>query len=75
MTRCNEVLDHIYEYLNRHDITEEFSVEIREHLDLCRPCFTRVQFEEGLLERLKKANQCCCPDSLKQKIQTLVDKF
>ena len=75
MSKCNEVLNHIYEYLNNHDVTPELSGEIKQHLDACRCCFDRYEFEQKLLARLKQAGCCSCPDGLKQKIKTIMDAF
>lgn len=75
MSKCNEVLDHIYEYLNNHDLTPELGDEIKRHLDDCRGCFTRFEFEQRLLLRFKSAGCCSCPDSLKKRIKNLLDSF
>lgn len=72
---CEEVLNHLYEYVNRHDLTPDLDKQIHDHLDLCRGCFTRFEFEQRLLERLKKAGDCCCPKSLIKKIKALVKNF
>jgi mycothiol system anti-sigma-R factor len=75
VTKCNQVIDRIYEYLNSHELTPEIMADIREHLDLCRHCFTRFEFEELLMTRLKSASCCQCPDSLKKKIKSIISEF
>jgi len=75
MPDCHDILDHLYEYINAHDITPQLSGEIKKHLEMCRACFTRYEFEQKLLEHLKRASGCSCPDSLKKKIKILVDQF
>jgi hypothetical protein len=75
MHNCEEILGRIYEYINAHDIDGETSVEIRVHLEKCRCCFDRFEFEQRLLARLRAAGACACPDSLKKRIQKLVENF
>ena len=75
MSHCDEILDHIYEYLNRHDISADQEAEFMRHLEYCRACFDRFEFERRLLERLKASQGCACPDSLKRRIKTIVEKF
>ena len=76
MTRCNDVLEHLYEYLNCHDLTGDQETMIRRHLDECRHCFSRFQFERLLLDRIKKKGCCCsCPETLKNKVKDILKHF
>ena len=75
MTRCNEILDHLYEYLHAKDESSEFNEIVQRHLDECRHCFDRFEFERRLLERMKDCECCACPDRLKKKIETLLKDF
>lgn len=75
MHNCEEILVHIYEFINSHDLTQELNVEIRGHLQHCRKCYSRYEFERRLLERMKDSAQTACPDSLKQKIRNIVENF
>ena len=72
---CRESLEKLYQFLDR-DMDQVPMSEIKKHLDRCRHCWDRFEFEKLLKERLKKS--CCkeiCPDSLRQRIQSLLKKF
>ena len=75
MKQCEAILDHIYEFILQHDITFELKDEIERHLELCRGCFTRYEFEQKLLARLKASSSCQPPESLKIKVQKITEKF
>jgi len=75
MHNCETVLNNLYEYINSHDIKPETSEELKRHLDECRQCFTLYEFEVRIVERFKEAGQCSCPDSLKEKIQSILSNF
>jgi mycothiol system anti-sigma-R factor len=71
---CKEALEKIYEFLDK-DGNIPLS-EIEQHLDWCRPCWDRFEFEKRLIERLKKScHQETCSDSLKQRIQQILEKY
>jgi hypothetical protein len=72
---CDQFLEHLYEYLNSHDLTPEMCDHIKHHIELCRPCYTRLEFEQTLLKRLKASGCCVCPDTLKQKVKRLMEHF
>jgi mycothiol system anti-sigma-R factor len=71
---CREALAKIYEFLDK-DGTIPLK-EIETHLDWCRPCWDRFEFEKQLKALVQKS--CCketCPDSLKEKIKTILEKY
>ena len=72
---CKESLEKLYEFLDRDMDTIPMS-EIEKHLERCRHCWDRFEFEKQLMVRIKSS--CCkdlCPDSLRRRIQSLLDKF
>lgn len=69
---CEKILDRAYEILNRCDVTPEEEAAFRRHLAQCPPCGDKFLFEQKLLERLKSADRCCCPEGLKNRIQSLL---
>jgi anti-sigma factor (TIGR02949 family) len=70
---CDKMLDRVYEFLNRCDVTPEEEAAFKKHLAECPPCGDKFLFEQKLLERLKAAGTCCCPENLKNRIQSLLD--
>ena len=71
---CKEALNKIYEFLDR-DAAIPLK-EIEKHLDCCRHCCDRFEFEKQLKALVKKS--CCkevCPDTLKKRVQDLLEKY
>ena len=71
---CKEALEKIYEFLDRDGSVS--IVEIEVHLNRCRGCWDRFEFEKQLLARIKQS--CCketCSDTLKQRIQSIIDQY
>ena len=71
--RCDEVLDHLYDYLNQRDLTPGDRADIRRHLEDCPPCGGRYSFEEQLVERLKTADPGECPETLRKRVRAILD--
>jgi mycothiol system anti-sigma-R factor len=75
MSRCNQVLDLLYEYINAQTLTSEDLAEIRKHLDHCHGCWDRYEFEQRLIERLKGAGGCSCPDTLRTRVRVILELY
>jgi len=72
---CLEAFDHLYAYING-ELKEADSVAmIEHHLSHCKSCFTRAQIEKKINDRLKKSKQDKTPDSLKNRLDQLIDDF
>ena len=74
MINCDEVLKHLYEYIDKQleDIPYE---EIDEHLKLCRHCCQPYDFEIKLREMV--TNSCFqqkAPPLLKKKISEIINE-
>ena len=51
---CREAADRLQDYLRR-ELTPELEVEIRAHIERCRPCFSQSRFEENFLAMLESS--------------------
>jgi anti-sigma factor (TIGR02949 family) len=70
---CRMALEHLQDYLKR-EITEELAVEIKQHLERCRPCLNHVRFEENFLVMLaNRAGRTTCPDVLRARIMAALE--
>ncbi|TDC78153.1 mycothiol system anti-sigma-R factor [Streptomyces hainanensis] len=72
-TDCSEVLDRIYEYLDR-EMPDGDCAKIQEHMDECSPCLEKY----GLEESVKKLVKRCCgqdevPSDLRAKVLGRID--
>lgn len=71
---CEEVIEQLFEYLDRRLDTEQ-SADIHRHLERCRECFSRAEFEWRLRERIMEAGEAKAPDSLRKRIAGILDEF
>jgi mycothiol system anti-sigma-R factor len=72
---CKESLEKLYEFLDG-DLAQAPAGELEKHLDRCRHCWDRFEFEKKLLLRVKTS--CCkecCPERLLKRIKSLLDLF
>ena len=71
---CEEVLERLSLYLDR-ELDDAAWAEIDRHLELCRGCFSRAEFERRLKVRVRGAGEQIAPASLRARIKELVKKF
>lgn len=74
MISCEQVVQGICEFLDR-EMTPENLASFQKHLDLCRSCFSRAEFEQLLRVSMKTKTDCKCPDKLKAKIQSIIELY
>lgn len=72
-TDCAEVLDHLYEYLDR-EMPEGDCEKFKEHFDECNPCFEKY----GIEREVKKLVKRCCghddvPSDLREKVMGRIE--
>jgi anti-sigma factor (TIGR02949 family) len=72
--RCEEVIRHILEYLDG-EIDDEKRRHIDRHLQECRGCFSRAEFERELKRRIKQLGTQKPPRSLQRRVKALIDQF
>lgn len=71
---CTDVMRQLFEYLDGEVDTVSHD-EIDRHLDGCRSCFSRIEFEKALKERVRRSTRDKAPDSLRQKLDILMEGF
>lgn len=54
MLSCPEVLDRLFEYLDG-ELESATAEQVRAHLEKCRRCYPRLQFERSFMEALSRA--------------------
>lgn len=72
--RCEEVLRHLLTHLDR-ELDTATSVRIARHLELCRGCFSRAEFERKLKAHLRNCGTSAAPDTLRARLKQLLDRF
>ena len=72
--RCEEVVDHLLTYLDG-EIEERRRELIDRHLEECRSCCSRADFELALRHRVSEVAAQQPSPALRQKIRQLIDQF
>ena len=68
---CDEVMRQLFDFLDG-EVDEKAEHEIHHHIDECRSCFTRVEFERVLKERIRASKEEPLPESLQNRITDLM---
>jgi anti-sigma factor (TIGR02949 family) len=72
--QCEEVIAHLLAYLDG-ELDDVKRAQIDRHLEACRGCFSRAEFEKELRNRVKQIGEGKAPASLKSRIKSLIDSF
>lgn len=71
---CEDVLAHLFAYLDGElDAVTGEGIEL--HLEACRGCFSRAEFERRLRARLAEAAAVEAPEALRRRIRSLIERF
>jgi len=70
---CLEAIENIYAYLDG-ELDPEEARKFEHHLDHCRSCLSRKEFEFALSKRMQKLKKEV-PDALQDRLRDLIDKF
>jgi anti-sigma factor (TIGR02949 family) len=71
---CEEALRRLAEYLDR-EIADVPRAEVEKHLDTCRSCYSRAEFERGLKERLRELREEAVDPAFESRICDLARGF
>jgi mycothiol system anti-sigma-R factor len=71
---CEEVLRHLFAYIDQ-ELDAEASAEIERHIELCRGCFSRVEFERRLKAMARETASAEAPERLHRRLKALIDSF
>ncbi|MDH5453849.1 MAG: zf-HC2 domain-containing protein [Paracoccaceae bacterium] len=71
---CDEVMRQLFDYLDG-EIDEKAGHEIHHHIDDCQSCFSRVEFEKALKDKIRAGKLETLPDTLRDRIADLMKDF
>lgn len=74
MQSCEKVIQSIWEFLDQ-EMSADGIVELQKHLDLCRSCFSRFEFERALRDNCRSKTHHTCPEKLKIRIRQIIELF
>ena len=69
---CEEALRHLFAYLDG-EVDDQRQRQIRAHLDRCRSCFSRAQFELRLREHLRDLGRADVPAEVELRLRTVLE--
>jgi mycothiol system anti-sigma-R factor len=72
--RCEEVVAQLLQFLDG-EIYEGRRGRIEQHLQECRSCCSRAEFELALRSRVREAAGAPPPPALRERIRQLIDRF
>ncbi|MEX0731760.1 MAG: zf-HC2 domain-containing protein [Aquisalimonadaceae bacterium] len=71
---CEEVMEQLFTYLDK-ELTNRHSAAIDAHLERCRDCFSRAEFEKRLREKVGQTATVEAPERLRRRVKGLLDNF
>lgn len=72
---CLDAIEAFYAYLDG-ELDDPASVaDFEHHLEHCRSCFSRVEMEKALNERIRRSARRESPRALRDRVGKLMDKF
>jgi mycothiol system anti-sigma-R factor len=71
---CQESFEMLYRFLDD-DLDGVSYTDVEYHLKLCRPCWDRFEFEKMLKARFKKSCNEPLPETLVNRIKSLLEKY
>ncbi|MEW6061758.1 MAG: zf-HC2 domain-containing protein [Bacteroidota bacterium] len=71
---CEEAIQRIFPYIDD-NLRGTSLVELEHHLEACRHCFDRVEFEKLLKSRLRHLKIEVQPERLQKRIEELIAQF
>jgi anti-sigma factor RsiW len=74
MLTCEEAIRLLVEYLD-HELDRDRSGVLESHLELCRSCHSRHEFEKGLRARVSALGQAPVRPEFQDRIRALVSRF
>lgn len=72
--RCEEVIELLFAYLD-HEVDDKLNERIEQHLESCRDCYSRAEFERRLRARVQASTEVQAPERLQKRIRRVLDKF
>ena len=72
---CLEAIEMFHAYMDGELGDPEEIADFEHHLEHCRSCFSRAEFEGLLTERLKSVASERASDTLRRRMRTLMDNF
>lgn len=74
MMSCEEALERLFEYLDGELDTSD-TARIEEHLEICKACYPRAQFERSFLEALERVKKTdAAPERVQARVMVVLEQ-
>ena len=71
---CEQALRLLLVHLDG-EVSEQEGLDVERHLELCRSCFSRAEFEKRLRAQLMALRQGAVPAEFERRIRRLMSQF
>ncbi len=71
---CEEVLRQLFAYLDG-ELENERHQQIHAHLERCRACFSRAEFEARLKAHLRDLGRAVVPPEVERRVRSILDEL
>ncbi len=71
---CEEVIAHLFAYLDA-ETDDRRRSDIEHHLEECRSCYSRAEFEKALRARVRQLGDMQAPAALRRRVNALLGQF
>ena len=71
---CEEAIRKMLEYLDE-ELHQHDHDAVHNHLESCRECFTRMEFEQRLKSMVRNSKTDAAPTSLSDRIKTIIKDY
>jgi anti-sigma factor (TIGR02949 family) len=71
---CEQALEHLLEFID-HELPDSEHDSVERHLRTCRSCFSRMEFESRLKQRLSALPTEDIPSKSRDRIRDLIKGF
>ncbi len=71
---CEEVVQRLFPYIDK-ELDDRANAEIAHHLETCRGCYTRAEFERKLKAKVAETGQAEAPERLRKRLKSLIERF
>lgn len=74
ITSCEDALSLLAAHLDG-ELDDATDRQLERHLEVCRSCYSRVEFERLLKARLADLGRLTAPDALSTRVRTMIREF
>lgn len=72
--RCEDAIRLLFDFLDG-ELDHDHGEAMDDHLNTCRACYSRAEFEKGLKERIKQTGGATASDSLHDRIKKITNDY